>query len=145
MEQAFKEAQLALRAEICTTLRLPYPHIRRTTPPEKRVFNLYYYSKEAPWETIKARINHTWNWRGISGNPNITWDIVKALPNKPWDRYLLIGNPAIYALSKPAFVTRWHAANVIKRAWFKCNTDPTYVVCRARLVADFDLLKQNHI
>ncbi|NDC83981.1 hypothetical protein EB093_10060 [bacterium] len=35
----------------------------------------------------------TWNWDGISQNPNITWDIIQANLDKPLDWYGISRNP----------------------------------------------------
>ena len=112
--------------------------------PEKP-WNWYCVSRNPniTWDMIQAHPEKPWNWHCVSWNPNITWEIIQANPEKPWDWYVVSMRNNIYKPSseyKSNVIKRWHAANVIKRAWFRCNTDPEYAVCRSRLLAEYKQL-----
>ena len=46
-------------------------------------------------EFIEKNPNKSWNWKGISWNPNITMEIIEKYPNKPWDWGGISCNPNI--------------------------------------------------
>ena len=51
---------------------------------------------ELSWfDYIKLSPQKKWDYRGLSGNPNITWDIVLANPDKAWNYDALSRNPNI--------------------------------------------------
>ncbi len=35
-------------------------------------------------------LDKTWDWDGISSNPNITWNTIEANPEKPWNWYWIL-------------------------------------------------------
>jgi hypothetical protein len=110
----------------------------------------------------------TWNWFDVSKNSNISFDMIVENPQLPWDPYgtclnpnismqiieerqerpwiwcMLCDNPSLFKLSPTKEmikgVKRWHAACVIKRYWFKCMTDPSFKVCKKRLLNDFQMM-----
>jgi hypothetical protein len=63
--------------------------------------------------------------------------------DKPWDWFYLSMNRNIFNYipndKSAELIKRWHAANVIKRLWFRCITDPNYIICRKRLMNEFEL------
>ena len=83
-----------------------------------------------------------WNWSGLSSNPSITRPIKEQHPELPWTTkcYIHPTSPRAFhpwPCFKMEFVRRWRAQKVIKRYWFRAITDPTYQVCRKRLMREF--------
>ena len=37
------------------------------------------------FQYIKEHPDKPWNWKSMSGNPNITWEIIQQNPDKEWD------------------------------------------------------------
>jgi hypothetical protein len=101
-------------------------------------------NRNITWEIIINNPEQPWKWCGISQNPNITLQIIEANPDKPWDWFYVSMNPNIFKYTPndkiPELIKKWHAANVIKRRWFKCITDPVYAICRKRLMFEFSYM-----
>ena len=53
--------------------------------------------KEKFWKFIENLPEKSWDWNGLSENPNITFDIVQSYPEQPWKwgMYGLSENPNI--------------------------------------------------
>jgi type IV secretory pathway VirB6-like protein len=98
------------------------------------------------WDVISNNLERPWKWNAVSKNPNITLKIIEDNPDKPWDWFYISKNQNIFKCSPTnkviKSITKWHAANVIKRRWFKCITDPAYVICRKRLVREFEICNE---
>jgi hypothetical protein len=98
------------------------------------------------FDIILNNSHKPWNWNGISQNPNITLQNIKDNSDKPWDWFYLSMNPNLFKFvqndKSTDLITKWYAANVIKRRWFRCITDPAYVICRKRLICEFDKINK---
>ena len=106
-----------------------------------------------------------WNWNNLSRNKSITFQDVLEHPEKPWDWSTLCGNKSIdfqdvlKHLDKPwnwdllgntifkvttfdpdyiQLARRYIAVNKIKKMWFRCITDPEYIMCKKRLMKEFN-------
>jgi hypothetical protein len=94
-----------------------------------------------PWDIIKDNPDQPWDWRSVSENPNISWDIVTAHLDKPWNFENLASNPGILEIPRNDIilgVRQYFAIQKIFKAWFKCNTNPEYLVCRKRLLREYN-------
>jgi hypothetical protein len=113
---------------------------------------------------VQANPDKPWDWRGLSRNTNISWDIVKAHPDKPWDWERLSINPDItfdFVHANPEKPWKWRsisthrnmllssmdicdiikrhrAAKAIQRHWRHSITNPCYMVCKRRLLREFN-------
>lgn len=47
------------------------------------------------WTIITMYPDKTWDWSGVSCNPNITWEIIETNPDAPWDWSCISRNPNI--------------------------------------------------
>ena len=57
-------------------------HDIKYTKPRTRLYTLYPDSTHLDFLNM---IDITWNWNGISKNPNITWEIIQNNPDKDWN------------------------------------------------------------
>ena len=123
------------------------------------------FNPNITWKIITENPDKPWNFRSISycnksircqniivnpdkdliimsQNSNITLQIIEDNPDKPWDLLYFSKNQNIFKCTPTKNViksiSKWHAANVIKRRWFKCITDPAYMICRKRLMREFE-------
>ncbi len=68
--------------------KLLLPDIPEKLIYQKRKFNWLLYM-------IIKFPEKSWNWYGVSKNPNITWEIIQQYPNWQWDWYALSKNSNI--------------------------------------------------
>ncbi len=92
------------------------------------------------FDIIMSNPDRAWNWTFIGRNPNISLKHVEDHPDKGWNWCSITCNPNIFKCSPTRRVVneikRWHAACVIQRCWFYCVTDPTFMMCRKRLLRE---------
>ena len=96
-------------------------------------------------DIINTNPNKPWDWCGFSMNPNITWDIVQANPDKPWTWGELSRNPSMLLSNQELdnIIKRDKSAQTIQKAWRHSITNPTYKVCKKRLLFEFSELLQD--
>ena len=95
------------------------------------------------WEIVKNNPDKKWNYGYLSQNPNITWEIVRDNPDKLWDWNGISSNSKVFKLPEQnlhTHIKEYISCNRIKRAWHHCNNDPSYLVCRRRLLREYENL-----
>jgi hypothetical protein len=97
-------------------------------------------NRNITWDIVRANPDKPWNWCGFSRNPSITWEIVEENPDKPWDWWGLSKNPNILLsdLELCTIIRKHRSIKIIKRVWKCAVSDPKYIVCRKRLLREFD-------
>jgi hypothetical protein len=62
--------------------------------------------------------------------------------DKPWNWFAVGTNYNLLKFSihekSIMLIKQWHMANVIKKQWFRCITDPAFAMCRNRLLREFE-------
>jgi hypothetical protein len=90
--------------------------------------------------------DQTENWTSASANPIITWDVVQEHPTKPWHIESLWTNKSIYKPTNKEtsdFYRRVFAVRRIWRAWFRAITHPDHLLCKKRLLQEYQELKSS--
>ena len=116
------------------------------------------------WDIIKENLDKPWDWRRLSYNPNITMDIIKDNTEQPWDWYGLSLNPNInwdiinetlngprdwfelscnpFKKDKEIFMDRKLREHIsafkIQTYWRCANYNPNYLLCKKRLMREYD-------
>ena len=92
------------------------------------------------WDIVKDNPDKPWDWLTLSRNWTITWNIVKDNPDKPWKWLYLSKNPNILMTTREQseIIKRVVKAKVIQRYWRICISDPTYLVCKKRLLYELE-------
>ena len=97
------------------------------------------------WDVVKDNLHKPWNWFSLSSNPNITWDIIKENPDKPWCWNKLLRTN--FSKQREQFLSQQYikhiAAFKIQTYWRKANYDPSYELCKRRLIRECDELGIN--
>jgi hypothetical protein len=112
-------------------------------------WNWYYVSQNPniTWEIIKDNPDVPWSWCGVSQNPNITLDVIADNPDKPWDWIHICKNPTIFNIPNKT-LRKYFAIKKIWRCWFRAVTDPTYTLCKKRLLDEYtedkEAIKSTH-
>ena len=90
-------------------------------------------------DIVIALPDKPWDWYGISKNVNIVWDIVQTNPDKPWNWLRLSTNRHMLLSSKDLcnIIKRHRAAKVVQKKWRHVVTNPSYTVCKRRLLREF--------
>ena len=92
-------------------------------------------------ENINENPELKWNLKSFSENPNLTLQIILDNPDKAWNWMYISANSNILRFApndkSTKLISQWRAANVIKKRWFKCITDPRYWICKKRLTCEF--------
>jgi hypothetical protein len=103
-----------------------------------KAWNWYGLSKNPniTWDIVIDNPDKAWDWGELSMNPNITWDVLKDNLDKPWKWLNVWSNPNILMTDKELceIVKRVVKAKVIQRYWRTCITNPSYLVCKKRLL-----------
>lgn len=92
-------------------------------------------------DNILANPNLPWNFYTVSHYCDLTYeDVLNS--DLPWDRSIngLGTNLSIYKVGDEVCIERAKqllAANKIKRMWKKCVSNPSYIICKQRLVREF--------
>ena len=79
---------------------------------------------------------------GLSRNPNMTFEIVEKHSEMPWE-FEKLNECATFFTSKTDDETiqkgirRHFASKTIARVWKQCISNPTYKVCKKRLLREF--------
>jgi len=89
---------------------------------------------------VKAHPDKSWDWEGLSRNPNITFEIVKAHPDKSWSWYDFSSN--LFKLQNKLIEEKakkeWLAVNKIKKNWAIVFWNPEYKIGQKRLLRSLE-------
>jgi hypothetical protein len=93
---------------------------------------------------VVDNLDKPWSWYGLSINPNITFEFVYENPNRPWDWYSLstYRNMLLSSMDLYGIIKRHSAAKAIQKHWRHNIANPCYMVCRRRLLREFDEIVQ---
>lgn len=103
------------------------------------------------WERVSAHprlcIQHIlqcptipWNIKKFCMYGTIEYDDIRKYPLFPWDWKFLGFNNNIFNIQDKyiyAYIQKQISACKIQRAWFRCNTNPEYAVCKKRLMKEY--------
>ena len=101
------------------------------------------YNKNITFQNILYHLEKPWDWLALSSNTNITFQNVLDHPDKPWNSLYICKNNHIFKVDEAEiieFAKRILKINKIKRQWFDTITNPEYLLCKKRLLKEFDLL-----
>jgi hypothetical protein len=102
----------------------------------------YYLSSSSivTMDKIEQNLNWTWNWKGVSMNPNLTMAFIEKHIDKRWDWGQIHSNHFIK--EKEYFMIqrcKEHlAAFRIQQHWFKAKLNPNYALCKKRVNEFYD-------
>lgn len=110
---------------------------------------------DKPWnwnELIKniSRYDADFNWRTVIDNVyflmekgvdlsllhSLPWQVVKNNPREKWDWCIISRNPNMLKLT--LYEAKYLACLRIQRQWRKCISDPSYTLCKRRLLYDIE-------
>ena len=96
------------------------------------------------WKIVRDNPEMPWSYYWLTSNPNIAWEIVRDNPEKPWDCYGLITNPNIFNVDNVLIEksTKYIACRKIQELWFECYYNPENVICKNRLLREFNDITQ---
>lgn len=89
-------------------------------------------SLKVPVEFILKNKKLTWHWSNVSANKTLTWNHVIENPDVPWDYSCVPAETLDEILAR-----KWLAASKIKRYFKRAISDPTYELCRNRLLREW--------
>jgi len=108
----------------------------------KYYWDMLSYNPIITWDIIKNNPGMRWNYEHFSYNPNLTYDNILDNPTINW-KFDVVQNSAIMSEIFDVdeltvkLIKRWRAAKIIQKHWFKCITDPEYIICKNRLHKEF--------
>ena len=107
------------------------------------VWYLLRKSRNVTWDLVKKNFNKPWDWSQLSQNHNITWSIVKKT-YKTWKWYYLSKNPNLICSDDEMvdLYIKFKSARRIQRAFREANTNPAYLLCKRRLLVEFNEMAQ---
>ena len=100
-------------------------------------------SKSITFQHVLDYPDKPWSWYDLSRNKNITFQNVLDHPDKPWDYNSIWKFNHLFKVDEDEiiqFAKRFLKINKIKRQWFCSITNPEYLLCRKRLLKEFDFL-----
>lgn len=89
------------------------------------------------WKNFK-KIKEKWIYYYLSLNPNMTWEMIENNLDKPWNWNNISLKPSILLSEKDI---KTIAANIIKKHFKRCISDPSHDFCKRRLLREFDEIK----
>lgn len=90
-------------------------------------------SLKVPVEFVISNRHLHWNWSDVSSNKTLTWNQVIENPEIPWDYSRVPAETLDDILSR-----KWIAASKIKRYFKRAISDPSYNMCRVRLLMEWN-------
>ena len=96
-------------------------------------------NKAITWDFVSKNKHLPWDYEFLSNNPNITLENINQTPFNNWNYDVFQVNPN-FLLSNEDLIKKNHAICIIQRAYKKCYYNPDYLVCRKRLIKEYNNL-----
>jgi hypothetical protein len=92
------------------------------------------------WFVLRTNLNLIWKTDWYCIDPNITMDTINENPEKPWNWRALSINPNIMLsdLELCTIIRKHRSTKIIKIVWRCAVSDPNYIVCKKRLLREFE-------
>lgn len=95
---------------------------------EKYIWNWTHLSEMLDFNKIIVKnLDRPWDFTAVSRNKTVSYKDVLKFPELPWNHNLILLSDEF---------AEWNAANIIKKYWKRCVTDPAYRMCKKLLLGD---------